>query len=60
MRKVILYMAISLDGYIADNRGFVDLISGQNEDLELEDTVTPFFCNVDTVIMGRNNYGQIL
>lgn len=28
MRKVILYIAVSLDGYIADSRGGVDWISG--------------------------------
>lgn len=28
--------------------------------VELEDTFTPFFSNVDTVIMGRNTYDQIV
>ena len=28
MRKIILYIAVSLDGYIADSRGGVDWISG--------------------------------
>lgn len=59
MRKVILYIAISLDGYIADSRGSVGWISGQDENLEMEDTFTPFFSNVDTVIMGRNTYDQV-
>lgn len=29
MRKVILYIAVSLDGYIADGKGAVDWIGGQ-------------------------------
>lgn len=31
MRKVILYIAVSLDGYIADDKGAIDWISGQDE-----------------------------
>lgn len=59
MRKVILYIAVSLDGYIADSIGSVDWISGQDDNVEPEDTFTPFFSNVDTVIMGRHTYDQI-
>ncbi|MDE6147433.1 MAG: dihydrofolate reductase family protein [Bacteroidales bacterium] len=54
MRKTILYIAVSLDGYIADSRGSVSWIGGQDESMKMEDTFTPFFSNVDTVIMGRN------
>ena len=60
MRKVILYIAVSLDSYIADNKGNVDWISGQDENAEMEDTFTPFFNGVDTVIMGRKTYNQIV
>ena len=60
MRKTILYIAVSLDGYIADNKGAVDWISGQDENVEMEDTFTPFFRDVDTVIMGRKTYNQIV
>lgn len=31
MRKVILYIAVSLDGYIADGKGAVDWIGGHDE-----------------------------
>lgn len=60
MRKVILYIAVSLDGYIADDKGAIDWISGQDENVEMEDTFTPFFSGVDTVIMGRKTYNQIV
>lgn len=59
MRKVILYIAVNLDGYIADSKGTVDWLCGQDGTIELEDTFTPFFNGVDTVIMGRKTYHQI-
>ena len=60
MSKVILYIAVSIDGYIADDRGAVDWISEQDENAKMEDTFTPFFSGVDTVIMGRKTYNQIV
>ena len=60
MRKVILYIAVSLDGYIADSEGSVEWISGQDKNVEMEDTFTPFFSGVDTVIMGKRTYDQIV
>ena len=60
MRKVILYIAVSLDGYIADRNGSVDWIKGQDDSVEAEDTFTPFFDSVDTVIMGKRTYNQIV
>ena len=54
MRKVILYIAVSLDGYIADGKGAVDWIGGHDENVEMEDTFTPFFSGVDTVIGKKN------
>lgn len=53
MKGVTLYIALSLDGYIADCNGSVDWIKGHDESVEPADTFTPFFASVDTVIMGK-------
>ena len=60
MKKIILYIAVSLDGYIADRNGSVDWIKGQDDSIVPEDTFTPFFDSVDTVIMGKRTYDQIV
>lgn len=60
MKKAVLYIAVSLDGYIADSRGLVEWIKGDDDAVEPEDTFTPFFSNVDTVIMGRKTFDQIV
>lgn len=59
MKKVVLYIAMSLDGYIADCRKSVDWIKGQDDSVEMKDTYSDFFANVGTVIMGRRTYEQI-
>lgn len=60
MRKIILYVAVSLDGYMADSQKSVNWIKGQDDTAEMQDTFTPFFASVDTVIMGRTTYEQIV
>lgn len=59
MRKVILYITMSLDGFIASKDGKVDWLHGQNVDEENIDTYSSFIKDVDTVIMGWNTYYQI-
>ena len=41
MRKVILYIAMSLDGYIADRKGNVDWLAGQDDAGELIEYTRP-------------------
>ena len=60
MRKVILFIAMSLDGYIADQNGGVDWLQGQDSNQETKDIYTEFIQNIDTVIMGWNTYYQIV
>lgn len=55
MRKVVLFIASSLDSYIARPSGditwlFTDQDYGYSE----------FFATIDTVLMGRKTYEQVL
>lgn len=56
MRKLIVYMATSLDGYIADNKGSYDWLAENLRELDL----TIFHASVDTVLLGRVTHDQIV
>lgn len=58
-RKVILYIATSLDGYIAkknDDLGFLSLVEQEGQDYGYAE----FVKTVDTVIIGRKTYDKVL
>lgn len=58
-RKVILYIAASLDGYIARPNGDIDwlsIVQKQGEDYGYNE----FIETVDTVILGRKTYDKVL
>ncbi len=58
-RKLILYIATSLDGYIAqanDNLDFLSLVEKEGEDYGYTD----FVKTVDTVIIGRKTYEKVV
>ncbi|HLN56845.1 MAG TPA: dihydrofolate reductase family protein [Bacteroidales bacterium] len=58
-RKVILFIAASLDGYIAtqdEDLSFLSIVNLEGEDYGYEE----FIRNVDTVIMGRKTYDWIM
>lgn len=59
MRKVVLYIAVSLDGYIADGRGNVNWLNGQDSAVENADTYSSFIKDIDTVVMGWKTYHQV-
>lgn len=59
-RKVILYISQSLDGFIADSKGNVDWILGNNENYDSDYGYENFIKDVDTVILGANTYKQII
>lgn len=58
-RKVILYIATSLDGYIAkpnDDLDFLSIVEKDGEDYGYND----FINTVDTIILGRKTYDWVL
>ena len=57
--KLILYIAMSLDGYIAkpgDDLSFLELVEKDGEDYGYSD----FISSVDAVIMGRKTYDWVM
>ena len=58
-RKLILYIAQSLDGYIAapgDDLSFLSMVEQEGEDYGYGD----FIATVDTVILGRRTYDWVI
>jgi len=58
-RKVILYIAMSLDGYIAkpnDDLSFLSIVEKKGEDYGYSE----FIKTVDTVILGRKTYDWVI
>lgn len=58
MRKLILYIATSLDGYIAkpnEDLSFLSIVQKEGEDYGYSD----FISTVDTVILGRKTYDWV-
>ena len=60
MRKISLFIAMSLDGYIADSKGGVGWLNGQDSENEDIDTYSEFAKTIDTILMGWNTYHQIV
>jgi dihydrofolate reductase len=57
-RKIILYIAMSLDGYIAkpnDDLSFLSIVEKEGEDYGYAD----FVATVDTVLIGRKTYDWV-
>ena len=60
MRESILFIAMSLDGYIADRNGGVDWLAGQGNESETIDVYGQFSKDFDTVFMGWKTYNQVV
>jgi len=59
MRKLSLFIATSLDGYIAkpnDDLSFLKLVEKEGEDYGYAE----FTANIDTIILGRRTYDWVL
>lgn len=59
MRKVIVYIAMSLDGYIADEKGGIDWLGGQDDAYLGDYGYAEFIKDIDTVVMGYTTYHQV-
>lgn len=60
MRKVILSLAMSLDGYIAKPDGDVEWLKKVPNREKLDYGFGEFYKTIDTTIMGHNTYREIL
>ncbi len=59
-RNIVLYIATSLDGYIAKDNGAVDWLSGHGDDPNVDNGYDDFYNTIDTVVMGRTTYEQVV
>lgn len=60
MRKIKLYIAASIDGYIAESDGDLDWLMKYPVNAETNYGYDDFFKSIDTVIMGGRTYRDIL
>ena len=60
MRKIVLFIAMSLDGYIADSNGGVGWLGGERAEENDMGSYEEFIKDIDTVIMGAATYRQIV
>lgn len=60
MRTVVLYIAMSLDGFIATREGGVEWLEGDDPVYEGDGGYAAFVAEVDTVLMGANTYRQVV
>lgn len=59
--KIMLTLAMSIDGYIADENGAYGWITGQGDDhldTDKEDRFAAFMQGIDTVVMGNRCYQE--
>lgn len=60
MTKIKLYIATSLDGYIAREDGALDWLDAIPNPEKIDYGYTDFIKTIDTVIMGRKTYEEVL
>ncbi len=58
-RNVIVYISMSLDGYIADKNGSVDWLAPYSS-AEYDYGYTAFLQTIDTILIGKKTYDQIM
>ena len=60
MGQVVLYLAISVDGYLADEQGGVDWLSGDGSQPDAPGSYPAFLNTVDAIVMGWTTYHQLI
>ncbi len=60
MKQLILYIAMSLDGYVADTQGGVAWLDGDGSEAGSLGSYPDFYASVDTIILGYRTYEQII
>lgn len=59
MKKIILYIAMSLDGYIAGENGEIDWLEKFNDE-KVTENYEKFYETIDTIIMGKATYLKLV
>lgn len=59
-RTVVMYIAMSLDGFLADRQGGVGWIQGHYHDAAPDDDYSLFIRDIDMLLMGYTTYRQIV
>lgn len=60
MKKIILYSAVSLDGFIARENGELDWLDALPNPGNIDYGYGEFYSGIDTVVMGRRTYEEVL
>ncbi|MGD9474274.1 MAG: dihydrofolate reductase family protein [Eubacteriaceae bacterium] len=60
MREVVLYIAMSLDGYIAERNGNISWLGGDGSEPDDQGSYPEFIETVDTIILGYTTYHQLV
>jgi dihydrofolate reductase len=60
MPRIKLYIATSLDGFIARENGNIDWLMEYENNPETDYGYSEFYASIGTVLMGRKTYEQVL
>lgn len=58
--RIKLYIACSLDGFIARKDGSIDWLTEYDNNSQTDYGYSDFYASIDTVLMGRKTYEQVL
>jgi dihydrofolate reductase len=58
--KSVLYLAISVDGYLADEQGGMGWLAGDGSEPDAPGSYPAFWDTVDAIVMGWTTYHQLI